>query len=780
MITELFFQGGLFSNIVVFATICLAAGLAGSFALRRSAARAHQVLLLAMLAAALVPLGGTAVRHYELGLLKATPDLARPPAEYSTITKDLAVLRPVEIEPVATGSALAQESVRPAYTAPTSNTGPGWGLILARLWAVATLVLLLRLLVTFILGRRLLKTAAEVGSEPIRRAAALAREKLHITRPVRVLTSQKIKSPLVWCWAARPVLLVPSGTTSRCEDIDWAGTFCHELAHLKRLDHLSGLFAELLVCALPWHPLAWWAKHRLSDLSEQACDDWVVAAGRCGRHYARSLLELVPQSRPDFLPAVVAGRRQLPGRIRRILQNRCASPRPGVRWATAAMLVTVALAVTLAFAQPSPAGGAWKDHRDRPEQHDADRDREFPPEARELQAHGQELQHRAAEIQERLRNLSPEQDEEARDLRAELAEIHRELERIADELREAAPERFAGGRRAELREVNPHVRELLGRRRELQRLAEELADGLRELPEDHPERPRLARRLDEVRQELEAIEAELRRAPGPQPPEGLAPHITELVRHRHELQKRAEQIEAELRELAEDHPGRRELSAELREIGAELGDVEWRLRAARQGATFRAPEQRPRREMLEMLEHRRELQARAARLERELAGAGDSPQAERIRNELREIHRNIERIDAELRPPRAERRRRGAPELERHLAELHGHAENLEEQLRRIGDSDPGKAEALEAELRRVHSEIERLQHQVHPELPGPPEREPRPRELERQVDELRGQVRRMQEQMAEIRQLLERLLERDRPQRTARPRRPEAEELER
>ena len=72
----------------------------------------------------------------------------------------------------------------------------------------------------------------------------------------------------VWCWAKQPILLVPARVREEERTIDWVAIFCHELAHWRRLDHLASLAGELLVCVLPWNPLAWLARTRLAQFAE--------------------------------------------------------------------------------------------------------------------------------------------------------------------------------------------------------------------------------------------------------------------------------------------------------------------------------------------------------------------------------------------------------------------------------------------------------------------------------------------------------------------------------
>ena len=67
-------------------------------------------------------------------------------------------------------------------------------------------------------------------------------------------------------------MLLPDRVNTEDSAIDWVAIFCHELAHWRRLDHVASLAGELLVSVLPWNPLAWWARTRLSQFAELACD----------------------------------------------------------------------------------------------------------------------------------------------------------------------------------------------------------------------------------------------------------------------------------------------------------------------------------------------------------------------------------------------------------------------------------------------------------------------------------------------------------------------------
>ena len=335
-------------------TACLTAGLIVSLALKRQPARAHRVLFLAMIAAVLVPMMSTLVKHLEMGLFVAKPTVVEPEVQEQVTPNEYQTPAPVPVEDFEPAASALEEYSAPPPVVRSQGVKIPWGRIVLLTWISASLILALRLFLTFILGIRLLHRALPLGCEEFQKAARLARAKLGISSNVEICSSQSVRSPVIWCWAKQPVLLVPR-TGHFDHKIDWVSVICHELAHRKRHDHITGLIAELAVCILPWNLLLWWAKKRLVRLSEQACADWVVATGQAGTDYAESLLDLTPQGQMAFAPAVVASKKGLGGRVRRILQAKCANPRTGVAWALAATILATTLALTVAFAQSRPA-----------------------------------------------------------------------------------------------------------------------------------------------------------------------------------------------------------------------------------------------------------------------------------------------------------------------------------------------------------------------------------------------------------------------------------------
>jgi hypothetical protein len=225
------------------------------------------------------------------------------------------------------------------------------------LWVIVSALGLARLAASMIVGYRIIAQARLIAGGSLDQAAEAAATRLGIRGQPDLRVSPRAACPAAWCWGRRPVIVLPE---CACCDapVDWVGVFCHELAHWRRRDHQAGLAAELLTCLLPWNPLAWWAKHRLGDLSELACDDWALSTGLEPTEYAGTLLELVPRRRLVASLAAISRRNGLSGRVAHILEaDGTIEPRPGRRWSGLVGLAMAGLIASVALAQSREGSG---------------------------------------------------------------------------------------------------------------------------------------------------------------------------------------------------------------------------------------------------------------------------------------------------------------------------------------------------------------------------------------------------------------------------------------
>jgi hypothetical protein len=204
-----------------------------------------------------------------------------------------------------------------------------------------------------------------------------------------------------------------------------------------------------LICVYWVNPLTWWAKRRLVHLSEQACDDWVVAAGQSQTDYADTLLQFVPQGRMTLVPTVIGGKNEMKKRIRRIIEDRREHPLAGRRWTGLILVLALGLALGLAFTQSSAVPvevenphdlSPHKAHEDGDGEHAVHEEHGNGGEEREaqqaeLREHLNDLEVHARNLKRELTGLRDDQDAEARELKAELREVQGQMKRLMQEMK---------------------------------------------------------------------------------------------------------------------------------------------------------------------------------------------------------------------------------------------------------------------------------------------------------------------------------------------------------
>jgi beta-lactamase regulating signal transducer with metallopeptidase domain len=346
---------GAFAWIVVWqTTLWLTAGLLASRLFHRHAARAHLALVLATAAALLSPVLTATVREMQWGILPVSNSAKSP-----TDSVDF-VATPVARAPRFDSMARSSEPSPSVQESRTSAEGQSWFPLLRErtfsalggAWILCSLLLVVRLATSLLAGRRIVRRAIAETDPRLLSALREAADTLAVRPEPVLLTSVAARCPMIWCWGTRPVLLAPQ-SAARQDDVAWTSIFCHELAHWLRRDHWSALWADLIVIAVPWHPLAWLSRRQLAVLREQACDDWVLAFGAEALDYANSLLSLVPQGSATYALSMLSSRESLQGRLEHILAGLDVVPRMTRRWVVCTGLLALAAATGVALAQQS-------------------------------------------------------------------------------------------------------------------------------------------------------------------------------------------------------------------------------------------------------------------------------------------------------------------------------------------------------------------------------------------------------------------------------------------
>jgi beta-lactamase regulating signal transducer with metallopeptidase domain len=214
------------------------------------------------------------------------------------------------LEPAVPGASLDLEPfgatvAEASATSSLRDLGGGWrGILLglASLWlagTAATLVLAGVRITRFGLVLRAAYPADEEVQVEVQELAG----RLDLPQAPRAWWIDANMTPMLWAVVCKPRLIIPRALWKRLDAGQRSMLLLHELAHLRRGDHVVRLL-ELLVTALYWWlPVVWWGRRALRDAEEQCCDAWVVWAFPDGaRAYAETLLETVDFLNPSRSP----------------------------------------------------------------------------------------------------------------------------------------------------------------------------------------------------------------------------------------------------------------------------------------------------------------------------------------------------------------------------------------------------------------------------------------------------------------------------------------------
>jgi beta-lactamase regulating signal transducer with metallopeptidase domain len=180
------------------------------------------------------------------------------------------------------------QSTDASPTSAQSHRAFPWLAASATIYLAVAILMLIRLVLGVILGRRL-----ERESQLIEDSYALAR--LHffaravgLRTPPRLAESELLSVPVTF-GVRRPAILLPTGWRD-WEPTELDAVLAHEISHVVRRDALAERLSLLHRVIFWFSPLSWWLARHLADLAEEASDDAALAAGADRTRYAETLL----------------------------------------------------------------------------------------------------------------------------------------------------------------------------------------------------------------------------------------------------------------------------------------------------------------------------------------------------------------------------------------------------------------------------------------------------------------------------------------------------------
>ena len=305
-----------------------------------------------------------AVAHllWVLVLVKlVTPPLWHVPVVPGAATAvDPVVTMEMSIE-AESAAVFAPDALASDFTAasPVSHASTPTGVLITRVligvWLVGSFVVFAGSFARITRFRRLLQVASKDASPRVQSIADEVVQRFGVRRAPRIDVTPGTISPLVCWFGGRVRIVLPAGLVDAMDDDALRWVLAHEMAHVRRRDHVVRWIEWLACVAFWWNPVTWWARRNLR-INEELCCDALVLSRLDGRPsaYANALLHVVeflaaPVLRPPVVASAMNSGGSLEARFRMILSND--GRRRAPRWMRACVFAAAVGVMPLGFAQ---------------------------------------------------------------------------------------------------------------------------------------------------------------------------------------------------------------------------------------------------------------------------------------------------------------------------------------------------------------------------------------------------------------------------------------------
>ncbi|MCC5865412.1 MAG: TonB family protein [Wenzhouxiangella sp.] len=187
-------------------------------------------------------------------------------------------------------------------------------------WLIGVCILALRLGLGWHYLHRLRRSANPLPAAGLLPQLELLRQRFGIDRHILLAISERVQSPVVIGWL-KPLILLPPAMINRVPLEQIEMILAHELAHIRRHDHLVNLFQTVVETLLFYHPVVAWISRRIRVERENACDDLAVAMTDNRLGYVEMLASLEHFRQPGKVLALGLGDGQILTRIRRLVEQ---------------------------------------------------------------------------------------------------------------------------------------------------------------------------------------------------------------------------------------------------------------------------------------------------------------------------------------------------------------------------------------------------------------------------------------------------------------------------
>jgi bla regulator protein blaR1 len=141
--------------------------------------------------------------------------------------------------------------------------------------------------------------------------------KLGLRRAVKLVESALVRVPMV-IGQLRPIIYLPLGLINHLPANEMEAVLLHELAHIRRYDHVVNMVQQAAECLLFFNPGFLWISSLIREERESCCDDMAIAYTQDPVGFVRALVRFKEHSMGGMALAFPGNRRQLLHRVLRI------------------------------------------------------------------------------------------------------------------------------------------------------------------------------------------------------------------------------------------------------------------------------------------------------------------------------------------------------------------------------------------------------------------------------------------------------------------------------
>ncbi|UEG53137.1 M48 family metalloprotease [Mucilaginibacter daejeonensis] len=175
-------------------------------------------------------------------------------------------------------------------------------------------------------------------------------QRLKISKPVQAGMSHLATVPCVAGYL-KPVIFMPAAMFTCLSPQEIEAILVHELAHIRRHDHLINYLQQLQAAVLFFNPFNILIDRMIDTEREHCCDDMVVNVTGQPLHYAYALLKIQEaQPQQNALALAAGGKNHLLNRIERIMKT--TTPAGNVRHLALSLVLLTGSVCSIAWFNP--------------------------------------------------------------------------------------------------------------------------------------------------------------------------------------------------------------------------------------------------------------------------------------------------------------------------------------------------------------------------------------------------------------------------------------------